>query len=330
MIQEKQKMLSEMDRGALRPGRSIVWIVILNWNGLADTMACLASLHQLETELAATTILVIDNGSFADPCATIRAEFPDTKTVRLDMNVGFAAGCNIGIQIAMQQSADHILLLNNDTIVQPQFLDPLLRHSQCYPRAGLVNPLICDWTHPELVAYAGGSMRMTFGYFTHQLIGVPRESVPTTTRKAEFVTGCCVLIARKVIEEVGLLDELLFAYFEDVDYSIRARKHGFEPVCVPESVIWHKESSSTKRNVNEGNTSPVKHYLMARNRIIIIKRHATIAQFVCFMSISNMVMTAFFLIAFCARQRWHKMIWYCLGVVHGARYCLNKPFTSLV
>jgi GT2 family glycosyltransferase len=121
-------------------------------------------------------------------------------------------------------------------------------------------------------------------------------------------------------DAIGLFDENLFAYFEDVDLCLRAKKAGFHLACVPQSVVWHKGSASTRRSLAQGTTSPLKHYLIARNRMLIIERYAPPRSRWFHFVIINPLRTAYYIAAFVARRRWTKLRWFWRGVrdgVHG-------------
>ncbi len=308
-----------------RLSKPLVWIIILNWNGLEDTLACLESLHQLESTRAEVRVLVIDNGSRGDPSAQIQRRFPKVLTRRLPENIGFAGGCNHGIALALESGADYVLLLNNDTIVDPGFLDPLVGYCLANPSAAIVAPLICYLDQPERVWFAGATINLALGYFQHRHLNHPISSVPQHPFPTDSVTGCCMLIAAPAIEAIGMFDARLFAYFEDSDLCLRARRQGFQVACVPQSVIWHKESASTRRDLSEGTTSPLKHYLVTRNRITMVLKHANLLERAVFFLFVNTATLLFFLLAFSVRRRWQKMAWFCRGMMHGVQQKFDYP-----
>lgn len=296
-----------------------IWIVLLNWNGLDDTLACLESLGRCEFDGLETTLLVIDNASDIDPQPAIAARFPDVHVERSTRNLGFAAGCNRGMQMALEAGADYVLLLNNDTLVEPRFLRELVRFAEANPTAGVVAPVICYTDRPDTVWFAGANIVLAVGYFEHRYRNRPRASVPPRPFATAYASGCCMLLRRDVLERIGMFDQRFFAYFEDADLCLRARQHGFQVVCVPRSVIWHKESASTRRDLKKGTTSPLKHYLVARNRIRTVRKHAAPLQLLTFLLVGTTLRTAFYLCAFAARRRWEKLAFYALGVVDGLR-----------
>lgn len=305
--------------------QSLVWAVILNWNGLDDTRACLASLDQLQCAPATLHVLVIDNGSTPDPSATLRHEFPAVEVVRFATNQGFAAGCNYGMERALAAGADYVLLLNNDTIVAADFLSGLINQLAADPAAGIAGPLICYADQPQRVWFAGATMLPALGYFSHRYLNQPRSRVPQQPFASDYITGCCMLIDADVLRRIGLFDARYFAYFEDAEFCMRARKAGFAPVCVPASVIWHKESASTRRNLTEGTTSPLKHYLAARNRTVTVLRHCSAGERVVYLLVGNTIILWYYLSAFLLRRRWKKMVWLVRGFVDGLLQRFEYP-----
>lgn len=297
----------------------VVWIIILNWNGLDDTLGCLASLQAAHSAGMQLQILVIDNNSDIDPRTAIAGRFPGVTTVRLDTNTGFAAGSNYGISQALAQQADYVLLLNNDTLVDPQFLPALLAALKTDPHIGIAAPLICYADAPERVWFAGTRVLLALGYFEHRYKQRLRTAVPARAIPAPYVSGCCMLIDTAVIRTIGVLDDRFFAYFEDAEFCLRARKQGFKAVCVPQSVIWHKESASTRRNLTEGSTSPLKHYLTTRNRIATVRRHGNLLEQIIFLTLSTPLRAGFYFAAFAIRKRWHKMVAFARGLADGYR-----------
>lgn len=245
--------------------------------------------------------------------------------LRSGSNRGFAGGNNLGMRFALQHHADYVLLLNNDTIVAPDCLQRLVDFQSIGSSARIVAPLICDYAEPERVWFAGATAILALGYFQHRQLHRLRSTIPPTPIHSDYVTGCCVLIPAAVLRKVGLFDERFFAYFEDADLCLRCREQRIESFCLPASVIWHKESASTRKALTEGTTSPLKHYLTTRNRIAIIIKHATFSEAVMFFVVSNTLRSCFYFFAFLIRRRWTKMAWFLLGLIHGIRQKYPAP-----
>lgn len=213
-----------------------VHIVTLNWNNYSDTASLLASLGQLSRGNCA--LVVVDNGSTDGSASQIRNAFPDVKVVETGRNLGFAGGCNAGIRYALSRGADFIWLLNNDTTADPAALQGLIVTAQSTPEIGACGSAIYAMDDPQrLQAWGGGHINFWLGRSRHFLHRVHQESL-------EFITGASMLIRREAIDDVGLLDEQFFMYWEDADFCFRLRRAGWKLGVAGDSRIWHKGSAS--------------------------------------------------------------------------------------
>ena len=215
-----------------------VYIILLNWHGWRDTIACLDSLARLDYQNH--HILVVDNGSTDDSIARIRAVHPETLVLETGRNLGFSGGCNTGIRRALENGADYVWLLNNDTTVDPQALSAMVTVAEADPRVGEVGSVLYYFDSPnDIQAWGGGGVSFWSGRSHHQLTPVPNSTL-------HYLTAASVLIRCRALEEVWLLDEkLFFMYWEDVDLSFRLRKAGWHLAVANQSIIFHKEHAST-------------------------------------------------------------------------------------
>ena len=230
--------------------------VVLSWNGRENTLACLRSLEGENVD-----VIVVDNASTDGSADAITG----VEVIRNDRNLGYAGGMNTGIRRALEQGADAVLLLNNDVEVEPGAIDALVAAAD---GAGAVSPLIVFADDPGSIWYAGARFDARSGYQGRQLtawIG--------TVRETDRICGAAVLMPREALERVGLFDEELFAYAEDVDWSLRARKLGLPVVVTPGGRVRHKVSASTG-----GEGSPDALYYSTRNLITISERHAPLGR----------------------------------------------------
>jgi len=225
-----------------------VFIIILNWNGRDDTIECLESL--VNPGYSNCRIVVVDNGSTDGSAQAIRSRFPTLTVLQLTQNLRFAGGNNTGIAFALDNGADYVLLLNNDTVAEEGFLGPLVERMQSDHRIGMVAPKILYYAPPDRIWFAGARIRYWLGTMAH--IGIREEDRGQHNEPGEtdYATGCCVLARKAVIESIGMLDESYFMYVEDVDWSVRARKNGFRIMYEPRSEIRHKVSVSAGGNLS--------------------------------------------------------------------------------
>jgi len=240
-------------------------VLILNWNGLADTLACLESVRRLVDYLA-YEVVVVDNGSSDGSPAIIRQRFPEVMVIENEENLGYAGGNNVGLRYALAQGADYALLLNNDTEVAPDFLSRLVKAANADPIVGAAGPTILYYDSPTVIWSAGGAIDWRRGQT--RMMELDEKDVGHSRaepREVDFVSGCALLVRREVLKQVGLLDERFFLYYEEVEWCVRARQAGFRIVHVPEARIWHRISPQAQAD------SPLVHYYMTRNRLLFLR-----------------------------------------------------------
>jgi GT2 family glycosyltransferase len=250
-----------------------VAVVILHWGATETTLRCLQSLQAAEWP-GRRTVLVIDNTGRLDVDDIKLAAPLEIQLQRPQRNLGFCDGCNLGISLALQAGADFILLLNNDAVVAPFFLGPLLSAASQVSDAGLLCPLIMQMTDPAKVWYQGGQFSLWSGI---PIQGSRRSPINTAwpPREVDYATGCAMLIRPALIRSVGSFDPRFFAYCEDLDLSIRARQAGFRVLVVPASVVYHDVTDEP------GRTS-LSIYYSTRNLIEVMRKHAAWYQWFSF------------------------------------------------
>jgi len=241
-----------------------VTIIVLNWNGLNDTLDCLESLDQLDYQ--SYEAVVVDNGSGDGSVPVIREQFPGVTIIENGENLGYTGGNNVGLRYAMIQGADYALLLNNDTVVDPAFLRILMDTAEAESSVGIAGPTIYYHERPDVIWSAGGAIDWQRG--STRMVGLDERDegqFGQEPREVDFVTGCALLVKRAVLERVGLLDERFFAYYEETEWCVRASQAGFKIMHVPLAYIWHKISPATQGD------SPLVHYYMTRNRLLFLR-----------------------------------------------------------
>ncbi|WP_276957944.1 glycosyltransferase family 2 protein [Allomeiothermus silvanus] len=235
----------------------IAYIIVLNWNGWRDTLACLAALEALN--YPNYEVVVVDNGSTDGSAEEIRKAKPQVNLLETRQNLGFAGGNNIGIRYALEQGAEYIWLLNNDTVVDPDALTAMVELAEKDCRIGVVGSVLYYMEQPTKVqAWGGGRVNLLTGRSRHLL--APGEP--------HYITGASMLLRREALEQVGLLDEGFFMYWEDADLSFRLRQKGWMVAVAPESKVLHKESASAKKG------SPRQDILYNASAVRFFRRHA--------------------------------------------------------
>ncbi|MEM7129583.1 MAG: glycosyltransferase family 2 protein [Chloroflexota bacterium] len=243
-----------------------VAIILLNWHSYIDTSECLNSL--CKSTYQNRTIIVVDNGSRDDSADQLENEFSEISLLRTGENLGFAAGNNVGITHAIEQGADYFLLLNNDTLVSPGFLEPAIDYAENSPNVGLVGGKIYFAQPSTLIWDAGGRIDWLRGHGKREGTRLIDTGLYEDVRQTTFVTGCMMLIKRSVIDRVGLLPEEYFFGVEEWDYSVQVSRAGFKLAYIPEFKIWHKVGQA------HNDLSPKYVYSYMRGRMLFMRRNA--------------------------------------------------------
>jgi len=240
-----------------------VFVILLNWNNWNDTHECLESLEKVD--YPNFEVVIVDNNSSEEERGKIRRY--GAKTIFNSENLGFAGGNNVGIKYALSHGANYVMLLNNDTIIAPDFLTKLVKASENDKTLGILGSRIYKYGTNEIV-FDGGKINFWLNSARH-VNNIESRPPPF---KVGYVTGAAMLVKREVIELVGLMREDYFLYYEDVDWCLRAIKAGYKCVVVPRSHVWHKVSSTNK----ESSSSYI--YYHTRNGLMLAKFNGNILQ----------------------------------------------------
>lgn len=244
----------------------LIYIIILNWNGWRDTAECIESCQKLN--YSNFIIIIVDNGSTDDSEAILHKRFPDIELVQTGENLGFAGGNNIGIDRALAHAADYVWLLNNDTVVDPNSLDELVKVAEIDERTGIVGSKIYYYNEPNKMWFAGGLWNRNQSFACHRGINEVDIGQYDGISEVGFITGCSLLAKSSMIKEIGMMKEDYFLYWEDVDWNATAAEKGWKIVFAPQSIVRHKVSSSTE------DKSSLQSYYFMRSGLLFFQRHA--------------------------------------------------------
>lgn len=294
-----------------------VSIITVNFNGNEVTRALLQSLQKLT--YPNWEVVVVDNGSKI-PCNILANEFTWIKYVETKANLGFAGGNNKGIAIA---KGDYLLLLNNDTEVAPGLLEPLVARMQSDERIGVVCPKLLYFDEPDTIQFAGFSpinpvtgRGFTIGYLEKD------KGQYNTAKETSRAHGAAMMFSRKAFEKVGLMAELFFLYYEEMDYCERFKRAGFTIWYEPASEVWHKESIST------GKGSTLKTYYYSRNRLLYLRRNTSGIRKFCMYLYYYSIAVPKNMLQFMAKKEWDHMNVFWKGFVwnfsHGIKDVHDK------
>ena len=250
-----------------------VTVIILNWNGKELTIECLESLEKVN--YSNFNILVVDNGSTDRSVDALKEKFPDVSILALENNSGFAGGNNRGFDSLKPDPPEFVIFLNNDTIVDKNFIEPLVKQLLTNKHVSQTVPKIYYENDPKLIWYAGGIVNLWAGSIYH--LGIRQYDGPeySKTHKTKYATGCCFCMRYDEFKEFGGFDETFPMYSEDVDLSLWVRAAGKQVWFVADSKIWHKVSASLGGAFSYG-----KMVRKARGLFLLIKKHANPIQWV--------------------------------------------------
>jgi hypothetical protein len=241
-----------------------VGIVVVNYNGREDTLKCLDSLVKIT--YPNYKIYLVDNGSQQDISMEVNQKFPSVKFIKNAQNLGYTGGNNTGIKVALNEGSQYIFVLNNDTVVAPDFLDKLV---DGIGDAGMASPKIYFMEQEKVIWAHGAKVCRWTARSAH--IGVYQKDKGQYDNiiDVERITGCAMLIKREVLEKIGLLDDRFFIYEEELDLCLRAVKAGYKLRMVPDSIIWHKGHRDAGRLGR-----PFIKYLQTRNHLLLLRKNS--------------------------------------------------------
>jgi GT2 family glycosyltransferase len=241
--------------------------IVLSWNGREDTLRCLESLSRVEHP--GLGIVCVDNGSSDGSQQAVRERFPHVTLIEAGANLGYSGGNNLGIRHALEHGARWIALVNNDATVAPDFVAGFEAAARERPGAGILAGKVYFAARPSTIWFAGQRVSELLGY-SGRPRGYGREDGPRYERvvATDRAVGALMAISREAIDAVGLLDDELFAYVEDVDWALRVRDAGFEVVFAPRARAWHGVSASTGGEKASTHTL----YYGVRNTVTVLER----------------------------------------------------------
>lgn len=258
-----------------------IFIIILNWNGKGYIFDCLDSAFRLKRKNFDLEIVIVNNASTDGSDKLIENKYRDIKILRNKENLGFTGGNNVGISYSLENGADYVVLLNSDTILDENLVVQMIETADSNEDVGIVGPKIYFAPgfeyHKEryktsqqgkVFWYAGGVIDWKNVLMSHRGVDEVDDGQYDIPLETDFVSGCCMLIKRKVLEKVGLLDDRYFLYLEDVDFCQRVRRAGLKVLYTPLAKLWH---------LNAGSSSVggfLQDYFITRNRMLFGLRYA--------------------------------------------------------
>lgn len=247
-----------------------VFIVILNFNSFLDTKECLQSLKSIDYDNY--EIMIVDNCSDDNSVKRLKIEFPEYKILKSDKNHGYANGNNIGIQYAIDNGNDYVCVLNSDVVVEKDFLSKIISAMVSNDEVGIAGPCICKYSDRSIIQAMGANINLYTGLTQGRHKGAKYSEIKPENTEVAYLGGACFVAKREVFNRIGLIPENYFLFFEETEFCLKATRAGYKLLCVYESRIYHKGSSTIAKY------SGLSYYFLNRNRVVFMRRNANIFQ----------------------------------------------------
>jgi GT2 family glycosyltransferase len=239
--------------------RPLVHAVVVNWNNLTDTIACVRSLAA--SDYPNLRIVVVDNGSTDGSGGRLRDQLPDAVHLASEENAGFGGGCNLGIAHALKERAAFVWLINNDAVAQEDALSHMVAVAEADYGVGAVGSVVRDMEAPHAVqAWGGGRINRTLGIERH-------FTGPVDDARLDWITAASILLRVEAVRTVGVFSEAFFLYWEDVDLGFRLRRAGWRLAVAREAVVWHKHAATL------GPVNPLGDAYFNRSAAVFFSKH---------------------------------------------------------
>lgn len=239
-----------------------IFVIILNYNGKNTLSKCLSSVFG--SNYQNFEVVVVDNDSRDGSFEKARAQFSRAHFIKNSSNIGFAKGNNIGIRFALEKFADFVFILNNDAAIKKNTLSKLIETSFQDHSAGIISPIIYSGKNRD-IWFAGGKVNWLKMRTQHLYI-----QKQAAAYSSEYITGCAMFVKKEVFKKIGLFDERFFLYYEDADFSLRAKNAGFKLLVDPTISVFHQEQSN--------HSNPAKIYWLVLSGLLFFKTHASFSK----------------------------------------------------
>ncbi|URZ07195.1 glycosyltransferase family 2 protein [Clostridium felsineum] len=247
-----------------------IFIIILNYNAYEDTIECIKSVEDIEYDNY--EIVLVDNCSTDDSYMKLKEKLPSYNIIESEKNLGYANGNNIGIKYALKNDAEYICILNNDVVVEKDFLSRLVEKIQEKSDIGIVGSCICDYYKKDIIQGMGAHINLCFAAARRYFKGKNYNDIEKKDIYVDYLEGACFLVKREIFEKVGLIPENYFLFFEETEFCVKAIQAGYKILCVYGSRIYHKGSATINK------FGSLSYAYLNRNRVIFVRRNSKVYQ----------------------------------------------------
>ncbi|GKU27269.1 rhamnosyltransferase [Clostridium folliculivorans] len=242
-----------------------VCIILLNYNGIKDTIECIESLNNIDYNNY--EIIIVDNNSSDNSQEIIQKKFPEHTFIQTGKNLGYAAGNNMGIRVALDREADYICVINNDVIVEKDFLTKMILYMEANTNIGVCGPTICEYMDRNKIQSSGALIDLSKGEAPAINNGKDISELYNDVIECDYVGGACLLFKSSIIDEVGFIPENYFLFYEETEFCLKIKKIGYKVCCYTKERVYHKGSASISR------IGGLSGYFMNRNLVLFEKRN---------------------------------------------------------
>jgi GT2 family glycosyltransferase len=243
----------------------LVGVVVITWNQCNDTLECLTSIFRMA--YPRLFVVLVDNASTDGTGAAVATQFPQVECITNQTNRGFAAAVNQGIERAIKRDAEYLFVLNNDTVVDSMALHHLMQYATD-DAVGMLVPKIYYFAQPQMIWSVGAGLNGLTFETRGDIRGVEDNGQWESVVERKHVTACALLLPRRVVEKIGVLDERFFYYYDDADFSLRVHEAGYRTLLVPQAKVWHKVAQASG-----GVDTPYQRYWMGRSSVLYFRKH---------------------------------------------------------
>lgn len=252
----------------------LVYIIILNFNSYEETLRCLESVKNIQYDNF--QVVIVDNNSEDNSAEMLKGNDSNYTFLKNESNLGYANGNNVGIKFALDNGAEYICILNNDVEVESKFLYKLISYLEDNSEVGIAGPCICDYDNRDRVQSMGASINLYTGLAQGKMKDKQYDKMRKTFTEVDYLGGACFVLRRKVVEDIGTIPEMYFLFFEETEFCLKAKKRGYKLICLTESKVYHKRSATISKYKG------LSYYYLNRNRIIFMRRNASLFQRIVF------------------------------------------------